>query len=198
VDITGANGYSTSDYYLYSGTCGSTPHVSGVMALMLEANPNLGYRDVYEILAYSAVLTADEAWQWQDNGAGNWNGGGLHVSHRAGYGLVDARAAVRLAETWQSVSTAANEVVVSGSSAASRTLVDNGAISDSIVVGAGVTVDRVEIDLNITHGWVGDLVVTLISPDGTESVLVNRPGKYPDDPNALGAGSQNFVYTNAV
>jgi VCBS repeat-containing protein len=195
VDITGPDGYSASDNYLFSGTCGSAPQVSGVMALMLEANPNLGYRDVYEILAYSAILTADEAWQWQENGADNWNGGGLHVSHRAGYGLVDARAAVRLAETWQSVRTAANEMVVSGSSAASRTLVDNGTISDSIVVSAGVTVDRVEIDLNITHGWVGDLVVTLISPDGTESVLVNRPGKNPFDPFAPGSGSQNFVYT---
>ena len=195
LDVTGANGYSSGDSYLFSGTCGSTPQVTGVMALMLEANSDLGYRDVYEILAYSSRLTADETWQWQENGADNWNGGGLHVSHRAGYGLVDARAAVRLAETWQSVSTATNEQMVGGSSAANQAIPDMGTITDTITLNDSVMVDRVEVDLNIQHGWVGDLVVTLVSPDGTESVLVNRPGKDPDNLNAVGFGSQNFVYT---
>lgn len=195
VDITGASGYSSTDYSLFSGTCGSTPLVAGVMALMLDANANLGYRDLYEILAYSAVLTADPGWTWQANGAANWNGGGLHVSHRAGYGLVDAHAAVRLAETWQGTQTAANEQVVAGGSTRRAAIPDRGATTDTIVMAGGVEVERVEIDLNISHTWVGDLIVTLISPDGTESVLVNRPGKDPGNDAALGYGSQNFVYT---
>ena len=44
------------------------------------------------------------------NGANNWNGGGLHISHDQGFGLVDALAAVRLAEGWdRPAQVAANE-----------------------------------------------------------------------------------------
>jgi subtilisin family serine protease len=42
----------------FNGTSASTPLVSGVIALMLEANPNLTYRDVQEILVRSARQNA--------------------------------------------------------------------------------------------------------------------------------------------
>ena len=97
-----------SDYATAEGTSFATPIVSGVVALMLEANPNLGYRDVQDILAYSAHKVNDSTTAWQTNLAKNWNGGGLHYSRDYGFGEVDARAAVRLAETWQSQKTIAN------------------------------------------------------------------------------------------
>ncbi|WP_134188229.1 S8 family serine peptidase [Methylosinus sp. sav-2] len=97
-----------SDYATAEGTSFATPIVSGVVALMLEANPNLGYRDVQDILAYSARKVNDPATSWQINRATNWNGGGLHYSRDYGFGEVDARAAVRLAETWQGQKTTDN------------------------------------------------------------------------------------------
>ena len=42
----------------FNGTSGSAPIVAGVIALMLEANPNLTYRDVQEILLRSARQNA--------------------------------------------------------------------------------------------------------------------------------------------
>ncbi|NLY27508.1 MAG: S8 family serine peptidase [Alcaligenaceae bacterium] len=39
----------------FNGTSSAAPVAAGVVALMLEANPGLGYRDVQEILAYSSV-----------------------------------------------------------------------------------------------------------------------------------------------
>src|SRR5690606_4185452 len=39
----------------FNGTSAAAPVAAGVAALILEANPGLGYRDVQEILAYSAV-----------------------------------------------------------------------------------------------------------------------------------------------
>jgi len=42
----------------FGGTSGAAPIVSGVIALMLEANPNLTYRDVQEILVRSARQNA--------------------------------------------------------------------------------------------------------------------------------------------
>lgn len=97
-----------SDYATAEGTSFATPIVSGIVALMLEANPNLGYRDVQDILAYSAHKVNDPATSWQTNLAKNWNGGGLHYSRDYGFGEVDARAAVRLAETWQGQKTVTN------------------------------------------------------------------------------------------
>lgn len=90
-----------------TATSYAAPLASATIALMLEANPALGYRDVQSILALSARMTDDGA-GWAYNGAAGWNGGGLHVSRRAGFGLIDAQAAVRLAESWRAQSTVAN------------------------------------------------------------------------------------------
>ena len=85
---------------------------------MLEANPELGWRDVQTILAASARhigaisaprLVSLETRPWTFNKATTWNGGGYHFSYDYGFGLVDALAAVRLAETWTAQSTSANE-----------------------------------------------------------------------------------------
>ena len=128
-DRVGAYGYNTSgDYINVSGTSYSAPYVSGVVALMLQANPNLGYRDVQEILAYSAHNTDPTNPGWETNGAHDWNGGGLHFSQDYGFGMVDATAAVRLAESWQKQSTYADlsNVTVTHS--------DNAAIPDGTAV----------------------------------------------------------------
>ena len=90
------DGDASNDYALVSGTSFAAPIVSGVVAIMLQANPNLGYRDVQEILALSSHKIDPGSASWATNGATNWNGGGNMVSHDFGFGLVDAHAAARL------------------------------------------------------------------------------------------------------
>jgi len=184
----------SSSYATVSGTSFAAPTVSGVVALMLEANPDLGYRDVQEILAYSARLTDAGDPGWQVNGAGNWNGGGLRFSHDYGFGIVDATAAVRLAETWTAQSTYHNEVSTSASRSPGLAIPDNssGGIVDSLTIDPSdaIDIDTVEIDINITHTFIGDLKITLISPEGTEAVLANRPGGAGNGSNNI-----NFVFT---
>jgi len=110
IDRLGRAGDNGGNYLDNFGlTSGAAPLVSGVVALMLEANPDLGYRDVQEILAYSSRQPDAQVGQ-QINGADNWNGGGLHFDHQMGFGIVDAHAAVRLAESWQSQSVLDNEI----------------------------------------------------------------------------------------
>uniref|UniRef100_UPI002B41143D S8 family serine peptidase n=1 Tax=Photorhabdus africana TaxID=3097554 RepID=UPI002B41143D len=94
-----------NDYTSMQGTSFAAPIISGVVALMLEANPNLGYRDVQQILALSARKINDPSTAWSDNSSHSWNGGGMHTSNDYGFGQIDARAAVRLAESWMTQST---------------------------------------------------------------------------------------------
>ena len=196
----GKNNFSDSDDHNgFNGTSSATPMVSGVVALILQANPKLGYRDVQEILAYSARKNdPDRSWQnftlegvngavkynadtWTFNGAKNWNGGGLHVNHDYGFGLVDATAAVRLAKTWQLRSgTAKNEAATTANEKfqlanltlpTSVDIPDNNpaGINQTFKITQGINIDKLELDLNIEHGQFQDLVVKLTSPDKTES-----------------------------
>ena len=174
-DVRGSGGYAAGDYVSIDGTSFASPTVAGVTALMLEANPQLGYRDVQEIMAYSARNPIAE--DWQINGADNWNGGGLSVSHDYGFGLVNAHAAIRLSETWTSQSTFANQDVFTSSSTPNQFFDNFSSAFDSITVSdSNLLIDHVEVDLRLSHTWIGDLNVYLTSPSGTISVLVDNPG----------------------
>ncbi|HEY9346834.1 MAG TPA: proprotein convertase P-domain-containing protein, partial [Inquilinus sp.] len=179
----------------FNGTSAAAPMISGVVALMLDANPTLGWRDVQEILAYSA-RTAPASSGDQTNGATNWNGGGLTVNHDIGFGLVDAHAAVRLAESWGGTAhTSANETSVTASASPDLAIPDGDedGTTTSLTIATGIEIDRVEVGLNLTHSWIGDLQIVLTSPDGTQSTLVNRPGVGTLDEN--GSSQDNIVFS---
>ncbi|QKS30942.1 MAG: S8 family serine peptidase [Candidatus Accumulibacter similis] len=175
-DRVGGEGYASGDYATVNGTSFAAPVVSGIAALMLDANPGLGWRDVQEILAATAVRTGSPA-SWSFNAADNWNGGAMHVSHDYGFGLVDALAAVRVAESWRSVATSGNEWVAEGMHypVSPIAIPDGGSVSSTITLAAGLRIDRVEVDLALAHPYLSQVRVTLTAPDGTESVLVNNP-----------------------
>jgi subtilisin-like proprotein convertase family protein len=182
------DGDRSNDFIFVNGTSFAAPIVSGVVAMMLEANPDLGYRDVQEILAISAHQIDPASASWSVNGAANWNGGGHMVSHDFGFGLVDAHAAVRLAETWSGVHTAANEVsfdVAGTTNASSGGFAKNGYTATVSSNYRNFAVQWVEVDLSLAHTRLGDLKIHLISPDGTDSVLLDRPAGGANNANAL-------------
>lgn len=168
-----------TDFESTQGTSFSAPITTGVVALMLEANERLGYRDIQTILASTARIVEDSNTTWLYNGATNWNGGGMHYSEDYGFGIIDAHAAVRLAETWIEINNTLNEEVITNSNNTAQALIDNGQITSTIDVSSNIDIEYVEVYVDIDHTRIGDLVLTLVSPDGTESILVNRPGKAP-------------------
>jgi len=187
-DRTGAAGYNGTDFTgTFNGTSAAAPMVAGVVSLILDANPNLGWRDVQDILAYSArhVGTAvgggiggSEREAWSFNGADDWNGGGMHFSIDYGYGLVDATAATRLAESWlltHSARTSANELVTFEDGLNVATVIPDGNATGTtfnIVETDAIRAERVTLTVTFSTTYIGDVEIYLTSPDGTVSTLV--------------------------
>ncbi len=168
-DNVGVSGYTNENMtYNFSGTSAAAPMVAGVVALMLEANPGLDWRDVQHILARTAVRTDYESPEWRQNGAGFW----VHDKH--GFGRVDAGAAVALAQEWSPATVGVRRTVDSGTRAVplnQRSLTQGRTVTQTFSTAENITVEHVEIDFISTHSNWGDLVISLESPAGTVSTL---------------------------
>ncbi|NEY89707.1 S8 family serine peptidase [Tabrizicola oligotrophica] len=196
-DLAGSQGYAAGDYTTtFGGTSAATPVIAGVTALMLDANAGLGWRDVQSILAMSASHTgsalgsgpgATEVGRWLTMGGEQWNAGGsiYHMSY--GFGMVDAYAAVRMAEVWSrlygAAHTSANELHVSkayGGSVVAIADTDGNNSTPEARISLGVTedieIDSVQVTLSIDHSYGQDLVIYLRSPTGEQIALFDREG----------------------
>lgn len=58
---------------------------------------------------------------------------------------------------------------------------DQTGIKDKIVFEENVLVSSLKVDVDISHTYVGDLIVTLISPSGAQAILHDRKGESEDD-----------------
>ncbi len=203
-DITGADGIVPGDWVDSGGTSLAGPQIAGIAALMLQANPNLGWRDVQTIFSLSArhtgsaigapTLDPTETDPWEFNGGDNWNGGGRHYSIDYGYGIANAHDAVRMAESWFLTGSAA---ATSANQSSPTTSISSGGLAIPDNTGSSVTlhfnvtsnirVEEVRLNLGVNHPRIQDLTITLISPDGTTSKVFN--------PVSSEAGSGNNVPT---
>jgi subtilisin-like proprotein convertase family protein len=168
---TGGSGSSTE-----SGTSYSAPTVAAIAAMMLSVNPKLGWRDVQEILADSSYMPAPSASTFTYNGDKTWNGGGMHFSNELGFGVVDANVAVNLARAWTEQSTSANLDAVTVMHIAAFTVGKNATVSSTVADTANIRVQHVEVTINDTYLPVAWSKIVLISPDGTQSVLMDQTG----------------------
>lgn len=167
-DLMGDEGDDPADYYAeFSGTSASTPMVAGVIALMLQANPGLGWRDVQEILLRSARIVMPEDSEWITNRAG------FHFHHGCGAGLVDAGAALGLATNWHNLGPQTNVSVLRTN--LSLVIPDNsseGLMIDLPVTNGFLRAESVTLTLSLNHPNRSELAVELIAPSGTSSRLL--------------------------
>ena len=170
-----------------NGTSSATPVISGIIALLLEANPNLSWRDVKHILAKTAdrvdytgdneVLTHPQSSlaltnhtydvKWTRNAAGNY------FSNWYGFGRANALAASLMALGYNNsqLGTYVEETAVS--SGAINVPIPYSAVgtSHTINVASTLTIESVQVEVTVVHPDISDLGIELTSPLGTVSRL---------------------------
>ncbi|PIP94281.1 MAG: peptidase S8, partial [Bdellovibrio sp. CG22_combo_CG10-13_8_21_14_all_39_27] len=181
---------SSCDYTnTFNGTSSAAPHVSGLIALLLEVNPNLTSRDVKHILATTArridanrgdsghPLGMDLSGHTYEMG---WtqNAAGYYFHNWYGFGAADVDAAVAMAKTYSTnlgTMKQSNSAFSSGSGNINVAIPDESAtgVSRTLTITQNYKIEAVQVKVNITHGRPGDLGIELTSPSGTKSILMN-------------------------
>lgn len=194
-DFVGTKGENTGaspggDYLFgnttgFTGTSAATPVAAGCVALMLQANPYLTWRDVQHILVNTATKNDPTEAGWTVNGAGK------PINYKYGFGRVNVKATIDLAKTWTSVGT--NQSSVTGSANPSMAIPDNNTAGvDSLIsLPSGINIEHVEVAVNITHTRWTDLEIVLKSPWGTESLLAWQKTVTP----YAGTGFNGYTFT---
>ncbi|KAI6182606.1 CRE-BLI-4 protein [Aphelenchoides bicaudatus] len=159
---------------MHTGTSASAPLAAGIIALALEANPMLTWRDTQHVVLRTANPTP-----LLNNAGWSVNGVGRRVSNKFGYGLMDAGALVRLAREWKTVPEQhmctyeytlerPNPRPVVGRFKMNFSLDVTGCAEGTPVL----YLEHVQVVSTIRYQKRGDLKLTLYSPSGTESVLL--------------------------
>ena len=176
----------------FNGTSSAAPTVAGVIALILEANPNLTWRDVKHILATtsdkvdasnSITLNGITLYSWVENNAD-------HDFHNwYGFGKVNAAAAVAAAQSYTIGSLGSfitSGYVGSGTINASIPDALGSTISLSVnaPTGSNGVVEYVRVNLQFSHANQNTLGFRLQSPDGTIHSIV-QPATNINDPSAV-------------
>ncbi|NXF41128.1 FURIN protein, partial [Nyctibius bracteatus] len=153
----------------HTGTSASAPLAAGIIALALEANQNLTWRDMQHLVVQTSKPAHLNANDWVTNGVGR------KVSHSYGYGLLDAGAMVSLARNWTTVGPQRKCVIDVlaeprdiGKRLEVRRKVD-------ACLGKGSYISRLEhaqARLTLSYNRRGDLAIHLVSPMGTRSTLL--------------------------
>ncbi|GAB4017271.1 MAG: S8 family serine peptidase [Bdellovibrio sp.] len=173
----------------FNGTSSAAPNVTGAVALLLEANPNLKARDIKHILATTATKIdanrGDTGHPYDLNLTNHiyepgWitNAAGYHFHNWYGFGLINVDAAVQMAKTYSTnlgTLKQSNATFSSTSGTLNLAIPDKSAtgVTHSIVVSQNYSIEAVQIRVNVAHGRPGDLGIELTSPSGTKSVLMN-------------------------
>lgn len=94
ITTTTLNGKCTDGF---TGTSASAPLLAGTIALVLQANSNLSWRDIQYLLVYTSDSSQLTKGDWMTNS------GGRRISQLFGFGAVDVEAMVTRAKRWITV-----------------------------------------------------------------------------------------------
>uniref|UniRef100_H3D3P2 Furin (paired basic amino acid cleaving enzyme) b n=1 Tax=Tetraodon nigroviridis TaxID=99883 RepID=H3D3P2_TETNG len=175
----------------HTGTSASAPLAAGIIALALEANMNLTWRDMQHLVVRTSQPGRLSATDWKSNGVGR------RVSHSYGYGLLDAKAMVTLAKNWTTVGP--QHQCVHPMLTEARDIGNKLVFSKSVDACWGrpefvSCLEHVQVGLTLSHNQRGKLAIHLISPLGTRSTLLFPR---PNDFSSEGFNNWTFMTTHS-
>lgn len=190
---TGSGGGVTG---FFGGTSSATPLVAGIAALVISANPELPALEVISVLkrtaskalnmdGYARTPSAsfDPDTSWDVSPVAPFDAGDFQASGDPdgtwspwfGHGRVDAPAAVT-----EAIRLRGDEVGgrLQFSSTPELEIPDDDPVGvrDTIVIAGSGAVKTLQVVVDISHTWIGDLQIHLISPDGASVRLHDRAG----------------------
>ena len=156
----------------FGGTSASAPLVSGVVALMRAANLELTWRDARLIIAATARKnhTSHSGWEVGALRYGSTSAR-YNYNHTYGFGVIDAGAAVALAQTWPGLPALRTLTITSAPMSQS---LDNNTFTTTLAI-AGDHIEFIEyvtVNLDIDHDKFRELTIDLIAPSGASSRLL--------------------------
>ncbi|MDX2215972.1 MAG: S8 family serine peptidase [Oculatellaceae cyanobacterium bins.114] len=194
-DRTGAAGYTPSNFTAdFGGTSSACPIIAGVAALVLSINPNLTAKDVKQILQDSADKIVDpdpdpqlgfRRGTYDANGHSQW----------FGYGKVNAFKAVQMAQRRLTpptptpkppTPTPVTPTPTPTPAVVTRRIQQQNnnpfnipdfnpqGISSLISINDASRIKDLQVNVDIEHSFLGDLEISLISPQGVTVLLQSR------------------------
>lgn len=204
----GTDGNTNCNYTVaFSGTSAAAPMASGVLALIMQANPNLTWREIKYILAKTATqVDSDHAaitthplatygngislptgYRWEEP----WvtNAANFKFHNWYGFGRINVDAAVELAQNFnENLGAFTTTNWANTQTNLTSTIPDNTAtgVNNVINVTQNLKIEAVQIRLNVTHADISELAIELTSPHGTKSILMNARNSMINLSNYLG------------
>jgi len=168
----------------FKGTSASAPIAAGIMALALEANPRLTWRDMQHLIVNTAQITSPVDEGWMKNGAG------FHFNHKFGFGRLDADALVEAAKGWQNVPT--QRMCTAYSSFDEQNIPIGNSLYINIptcackgIPNAEITkLEHVVLTVSFVHKRRGQVSIDLFSPAETRSQMLSTR-KYDESDEGL-------------
>ncbi|KAM6396007.1 LOW QUALITY PROTEIN: proprotein convertase subtilisin/kexin type 4 [Rhynochetos jubatus] len=159
----------------HTGTSASAPLAAGTIALTLEANPALTWRDVQHL-----VIRSSRAEDWARNSVGR------KASHHYGYGLLDAGRPVEMAKAWPGTRPQRSCSVKAPHAAAEscglqeqamlpgKRAVPHGSCAVSCAGGTRRirSLEHVQVRFSLSYSRRGGLAIALTSPTGTTATVL--------------------------
>lgn len=217
-------GVATTDLYgrctrSHSGTSAAAPEAAGVFALALEANPMLTWRDLQHLTVLTSTrnslfdgrcrnlpdLGIEDSnnnkreknncthFEWKMNGVG------LEFNHLFGFGVLDAAEMVMLAMVWKTVPPRFH--CEAGTIATPHIIPSAGnlvlELNTDACMGTRTEVnylEHVQAVVTLNSSRRGDTTLYLISPSGTQTMILSRRPK--DNDNKDGFTNWPFMTTH--
>jgi len=153
--------------YAMNGTSAAAPIVSGIVALTLQACPQLSYRDIRWLIAHSSIQVDKQNSTWVQNSAGLWH------SIDYGYGKINPLKMVTMCSDKDFETLPALQTTGVFLDTKNRLIPDtNTSITEYINIEKDLHIEWVGLTIDTDHKYAGDLEVKLVSPAGTQTTII--------------------------